>query len=136
MRQRNGFSLVELMVLVGILGIVTALSIPNFSRYVRSNRLSTTADRLAADLSLARTLAVSNGRIYRLTATAEGYTITDPVSGQTIREREYEGEVALVGEALVNFFPWGMADAATLDLSSSVGTRRVTILPTGIVEVQ
>ena len=136
MKQRQGFSLVEMIVLVGIIGLALAFTMPNFASYVRSNRLASSVDRLAADLSLARSLAVSNSRVYRLDAGPAGYTISDINTGEVLREREYERNVELAGDVSVNFFPWGMADEATLNLSNESGNRRIIILPTGIVEVQ
>ncbi len=128
-------TLLELMVMIGILGLVSVMAIPAFTRYVRSNQLATNTERLAADIQLARTMAISNGRVYRLNAATTGYTILDPLSGETVRDREFDADVNLVGNASVDFFPWGMADAATLDLNCSVGSRSITILPTGVVEV-
>ena len=38
--KKNGFSLVELMVAVGIVGILAAIAIPSYSAYVkRANRI-------------------------------------------------------------------------------------------------
>ena len=34
-RQLRGFTIVELMIVIGIVGLLVALAIPNFSRYVR-----------------------------------------------------------------------------------------------------
>jgi prepilin-type N-terminal cleavage/methylation domain-containing protein len=37
-RNRNGFTLVELMIVVAIIGILAALAVPSFSRYVKKAR--------------------------------------------------------------------------------------------------
>ncbi len=135
MRCRKGFTLVEMMVMVGIIGLITAFAIPSISNYVRSNRLATTTERMAADIQMVRSMSIANGRVYRLTATASGYTITDPITGDVIRNRNFHSTVALAADATVNFFPWGMADAQILVINGDTGGRTIQILPTGVVEV-
>jgi prepilin-type N-terminal cleavage/methylation domain-containing protein len=136
MRGRKGFTLVELLVLIGIIGLLAAVSMPSVIGYVRSNRLATTTERMASDLQMIRSMSIANGRIYRVTATANGYVVTDPVSGDVVRDRGFENGVTLDAAAIINFFPWGMADAAVFNLRNNVGTRSITVLPTGVVEVQ
>jgi type IV pilus assembly protein PilE len=64
--KKNGFSLVELMVAVGIVGILAAIAIPSYSAYVRrANRtdatrsLSVTAQALERCYSQSFTYAVA-----------------------------------------------------------------------------
>lgn len=135
-RRRAGFTLIELLVIITLFGMMMSMAVPPFLNYVRSNRLDTNTDRLAADLQLARSLSISNGQILRFTADATGYTITDPVNGRTIRQRQFDGGCALALNATADFFPWGMADATVLDLSNCAGGRRINLLPTGMVEVE
>jgi type IV pilus assembly protein PilA len=45
-RNRNGFTLVELMIVVAIIGILAALAVPAFSRYVKKARTSEAAGQL------------------------------------------------------------------------------------------
>jgi type II secretory pathway pseudopilin PulG len=134
--RREGFTLVELMVIITVFGMMMTMAVPPFLNYVRSNRLDTNTDRLAADLQLARSLSISNGQILRFTADAAGYTITNPVSGRTIRSRQFDGGCALALNATADFFPWGMADTIVLDIANCSGGRRINLLPTGLVEVE
>jgi type II secretion system protein H len=138
LRRHNnqGFSLVELMVILGLLGLLISISVPSMQGYLRANRLDTTCDQLTSDLALTRSLAVARGRVLRFSATAAGYTITDPGTGVLIRQRAFDGDVSLAGAAQADFFPWGGADATVLDLGNGCQTRTVNIMPTGIVEVE
>lgn len=131
----RGFTLVEMMVLIGILGLVLAIAVPSFRGYNRANRLAATADMIASDMALARATAVSQGRIIRFSGTEAGYTIIDPVTNDILRNRTFEGSVQLPGAATINFFPWGAADTAILTLDDGAAQKDVRILPTGIVEV-
>lgn len=136
LRNHRGFSLVEMMVVIGVFGLLVAIGVPGFSRYVRSNQLATSANRLAADLQFARSTAIANGRVIRVAATGDGYTITDVSTGNVIADRTFEGGCTLAADVTVRFFPWGIAEAGNFSVANCSGaTRSVTLLPTGVVEV-
>jgi type IV fimbrial biogenesis protein FimT len=52
-----GFSLIELLVVIAIAAILLGIGVPNFSRLVISNRLSTAANQFATQLQYARSEA-------------------------------------------------------------------------------
>ncbi len=56
-----GFTLVELIITLVIAGILLALAAPNFSGFVKNNRLSSQANGFMADVALARSEAVKRG---------------------------------------------------------------------------
>jgi len=134
--QQRGFTLVEMMVIIGIMGLIAAIAVPSFNGYMRANEVDTTADRITSDLALARSLAVSQGRVVRFVGNSAGYQIVDPITAQVIRGRTFDGCVALGADVTVNFFPWGAADAVTMNVSNGTTSRDVLVLPTGIAEVQ
>ena len=133
--NKRGFTLVEIMVLVGIVGLMAAIAVPSFNGYMRANRIDVTVDQIASDVALARSIAVSEGRVMRFIGEADGYVISDPGSGRVIRNRVFDGAVRLQADVTVNIFPWGAADAATLNLDNGNQVRQIQILPTGMVEV-
>lgn len=61
-RARGGYTLLELLITVALLGTLGALAAPSFTAWIRSIRASSAADRLAADIAFARTQAVRTGR--------------------------------------------------------------------------
>jgi len=132
----RGFTLVELMVLIGIIGLLAAIGVPTFGGFLRANRIDTTADRLTADLALARSIAVSQGRIIRFTCDPAGYSIDDPVSGRNYRDRTFDGDVELLETETVDFFPWGSATTMALTLDNGEQQLQVQVLPTGLAEVR
>ena len=103
--QRRGFSLVEMMVVIGIVGIIATISAPPIFRYVQSNRLQTNTDRLAADLQYARSLSIASSQILRFTATPLGYELTNPNTGEVTARTplasadELRAAVAVAAEA-------------------------------------
>jgi type II secretion system protein H len=134
-QSRRGFTLSEMMIVILVIGLMAAITAPPLFRFIQSNRLQTNTDRIVADLQYARSLSISNGRVLRFTATEAGYRLTDPLSGELLREKNFDRGLALDAGATVNFFPWGMADATVLTLSNRTGDSAINILPTGIVEV-
>jgi len=58
MKKNSGFTLIELMVTVAILGIVMAFGIPSMESYIKNDRLTTQINTLVGYLSYARSEAV------------------------------------------------------------------------------
>lgn len=54
----RGFSLIEILITVAIIGIVLALGMPAFNEWMRSTRIRGAADSLLSGIQLARTEAV------------------------------------------------------------------------------
>ena len=135
MPSRRGFTLVEMMVIIVIVGLMATVSAPPLFRYVQSNRLQTSVDRMAADLQYARSLSVANSQILRFTATEAGYQLLNPNTGVVIRGHEFEHGLGLDVDQTADFYPWGMADARIFNLSNNSGARQINLLPTGLVEV-
>ncbi|WP_020411443.1 GspH/FimT family pseudopilin [Microbulbifer variabilis] len=54
----QGFTLIELMVVVTVLGIIVAVGVPSFSTLIDNNRMSTMTNDLSSTLQYARSEAV------------------------------------------------------------------------------
>jgi type IV fimbrial biogenesis protein FimT len=132
--SRAGFSLVEMMVVVLLLGIVATIATPPMVRYLQSSRLQTQADQLASDLQYARSLSIANGVILQFSSTEAGYVLRDPANGRVFKTQNFEGGPQLDVAQNTFFFPWGMADATTFTLNGHGDSRQIDVLPTGLVE--
>lgn len=56
--SQHGFTMIELLVTIGIVGILAALAGPSFTSFINSTRLSSTTQLLMSDLNQARSEAI------------------------------------------------------------------------------
>ncbi len=64
MRQK-GFTLIELMITVAVLGVLAAISLPSFQSIIEKRRLVGAADNLTAALQYARSEAIKQNQTVR-----------------------------------------------------------------------
>jgi len=61
-KKEQGFTLVELMVTIAIVGIIASMAVPSFSKMLERNRIKEAGQSLKADLLFARTEALKRSQ--------------------------------------------------------------------------
>lgn len=86
MRSSNGFTLLELLVVISIISIIAAVLFVNLIRSIRAAELRDTANQIVADLRKARSKAQRGSDTYTLTfpGTSGGKTYTADGISKTI----------------------------------------------------
>jgi prepilin-type N-terminal cleavage/methylation domain-containing protein len=65
-RRRRGFTLVEVMLVVGLVALIAVMVIPNFMRQIRGEDLTRSAKQLRSFLTMVRANAAFDGKRYRV----------------------------------------------------------------------
>lgn len=151
MRLRaGGFSLLEVMIVVLLLAVASAVVYPSMSAGLRGLRLESTARQIVTLMKSARSRAVQQQKLYRVGFHREKnvYILANEY-GETIREFALAKEltlreVVLGGKAVeqdpffVNFYPNGHSDIVTVVLAVDKGRQvQVEVDPiTGLARVE
>jgi len=71
-RSMSGFTLTELMMVIGISAILLVIGVPSFKYVTVSNRISTEVNGLLGDMQYARSMAIKQGLPVTVCASADG----------------------------------------------------------------
>lgn len=111
MRQERGFSLIELIVVVGLVGVMAAISVPTFLESSRRNALWTGSERVGSLVRQTRLKAISQSQTYRV-------RFDCPFANQL-------RALILTGDPAID-------DAANRCTNTQAGDSEVVALPTGV----
>ena len=109
-RTARGFTLLELVVVLAIVGVLVTLALPSFGSIVARHRLKSAAEQLSADLAELRLQAAQRGQVLHLNVqpgtpgcwaptTAPGCDCRVPQGCQlkTVRAADHPGVTLLAG---------------------------------------
>jgi type IV fimbrial biogenesis protein FimT len=72
----KGFTLIEIIVVLTVMGILIGIAAPALNTFVHSNRLVTATNDLVADFSLARNEAIKRSRVTGVCKSSDGTSCT------------------------------------------------------------
>lgn len=74
--RQAGFTLAELVIVIGIIAVLLAIANPSFVRIIKTNRVATEATQFVGDLQYARSEAIRQGGPVTLCPSTNGTSCT------------------------------------------------------------
>jgi prepilin-type N-terminal cleavage/methylation domain-containing protein len=142
-RRRRGFTAVELLIVVTIIGLMAVAAMPRISRVVAEQRIRKLQEVVATDLERAFAMARRERKPITIMYNTSTYvlTVADRASG-TALFTDYIGRfddmsttsVTFSPSAGITIFPMGLSTAAlTITLTNATYTRTVSVTRAGQV---
>lgn len=139
-RPRYGFTVIELAMVVALMGLVTAMSIPRITAMRESAAMRSTKQEIASTLARARSLAVQRGQTVRVVRDSSGLEVVTTTAGvelTLLRRRDFYSTsmVALDGVPEIAFdargSASGIAGMAVIRLDRGALADSVCVVRTG-----
>lgn len=122
-RRDKGFTLIEMLIVVALLGILASIAIPSFQNMMAQGRLASNANDLAGAVQFARGEAIKRNQQISLNFNGQEWSVLD-ANNNLLRAGAIPDSLALTSANMI-FAPTGLkttSGTSSLCLYSSVGS--------------
>jgi prepilin-type N-terminal cleavage/methylation domain-containing protein len=143
---RRGFTMLELVVVIVIVGIMASLVAPAISRVIQHNRVNRAAAVIASDMQNAFAVAARQREPVRVQADAStrSYQFIDRKTGNVLRIRTFYGDTSeyrltslVFKTPTFDVFPNGVSSVPdTINLANGNYAKVITLSTAGFVRVK
>jgi type IV fimbrial biogenesis protein FimT len=146
-KEQRGFSLLEMMIVVVIIGVLAAIGMPAYSTWKQQQAVSNAASSLLAHLKQARSLAVAENRSVSITFSSTAYTFDadtaispappcGPCRNEAIDYSQFSTKLSISPTTTRTFKSRGTANSGTMTLSASGNSEAITVNIIGRARLQ
>jgi Tfp pilus assembly protein FimT len=128
-----GFTLIETMIIVVLIGVLAGVTIPAFSKYLQRQKLQGARNELIADIQYARSLAISRRTTFRIAFADDQYQIIQTGPETIMRTKSAPDGVSFNSDADPSFYAWGLSDPANMVINGGCQNSNLTLAPNGTV---
>ena len=144
-RARVGFTLVEMLISITVMGTVAAMGMPKVNSTIRQQRVIAASNALASDVEAAFSVTARQRKPVRILYDSPSgeIRVVDRTTPTVVYSRrplgltsEYHLDAVSLSPATVDVFPVGLASAGfTVTLTNGAFQRRVIVTRTGLTRV-
>jgi type IV fimbrial biogenesis protein FimT len=135
-RNNAGFTLLELMIVIAIIAILSAIAVPNMIGWRERAKLQGAVLNLKGDLQWAKIRAIRANDLVTVVFDSSGYEIRD-AADVTIRSRQLPAGVTISSYSNATFTARGRCpgggDALLEELNGNGEQRQISINPLGLI---
>jgi type II secretory pathway pseudopilin PulG len=141
----SGFTVIELILIVSIIGILAGMAGPAISTIVRHSRTNRAGFVITADLQNAFAVAARQRQPVQIVAdsASKSYQFIDRKTGTVLKVRSFYGDVSeyqlqklIFTPTTIDVFPSGVSSAPlTVDLGNGDYSRRITASTAGFIRL-
>ena len=131
---RQGFSALELVVVLALVGILAAIALPGWSRLLPSYQLDGSVRQVQSELHSMKMRAVSVNTAFQLAYLADSSQYVIQSDGKVLATKPLPEGIVITKAGSISFSPRGTADANRVRLRGSTGLcKQVVVSATGRV---
>ena len=131
---RDGFSTIELVVALALVGILAAIALPGWSRLLPSYRLDGSVRQVQSELHGIKMRAAAQNTKLQLAYLADASQYMIQSDGKVLATKPLAEGIVITKAGSISFSPRGTADANRVRLRSSTGLcKQVVVSATGRV---
>lgn len=144
-QNRAGFSLVEMLIVIAIIGLITLISLPIYQRVKPTINLDSKTRILVSDLRYAQQLAVTEQANHQVefNQILNQYTIRNQATNEIIKTETINQSIRIesVNNLTDNTVVFNVTGAAVKDgsivlINSNNATSTISIKPSGYVKIE